>query len=226
VFAATAFSAISANPHVLIDVCAAPGGKSVFAWRGLQPQLLIANEVIGKRTGVLIANLQRCSVAPACVISRDSSILAEAWPNAADVVVVDAPCSGQSLLARGKESPGCFHPATINMNSNRQKRILANAAALVAPGGWLTYMTCTFSEKENEDILRWLLKRFPRFAPQPVPLLAGRESPLADFPCYRLWPHEGEGAGAFTAILRNTDASSEAEEIDLDAVHVLWSSGR
>jgi 16S rRNA C967 or C1407 C5-methylase (RsmB/RsmF family) len=199
VFAAQALSVAAAKPGVLIDVCAAPGGKSVFAWRLLHPELLVANEVIGKRTGVLIANLERCGVTPATVISRDSSALAAAWPRAADVVIVDAPCSGQSLLARGKESPGCFHPATINMNSNRQKRILANAAVLVAPGGLLSYMTCTYAEKENEDVLRWFFKRFAHFHPQPVSALAGNESHLTDFPCYRLWPQNGEGAGLHLA---------------------------
>ncbi len=223
VFAAQTLSAVSSRPAQVVDVCAAPGGKAIFAWRALQPDLLIANEVIGKRTGVLIANLQRCGVGPACVISRDSSHLAAVWPRAADVVLVDAPCSGQSLLARGKESPGCFHPATMNMNSNRQKRILANAAAVVAPGGYLAYMTCTYAQKENEDVLRWFLKRFPQFRPQSVPVLKGRESRFADFPCYRLWPHQGEGAGAFTSLLRNEDEQPPGE-IDLNQVKVLWSS--
>jgi 16S rRNA C967 or C1407 C5-methylase (RsmB/RsmF family) len=139
------------------------------------------------------------------------------------MVIVDAPCSGQSLLARGKESPGCFHPATINMNSNRQKRIVANAAKLVAPGGCLAYMTCTYSEKENEDVVRWLHKRFPQLTPQSVAALAGRESKLAEFPCYRLWPHE-EGAGAFAAILRNSDEQGPRREIELDAAPAVWRS--
>ena len=203
VFAAMALSAAAPQPEVVIDVCAAPGGKAIFAWRMLRPQRLVANEVIGKRTGVLIANLRRCGIGSAEVVSRDSSHLADAWPGSADVVIVDAPCSGQSLLARGKESPGCFHPATINMNSNRQKRILANSARLVAPGGCLAYMTCTYSQKENEDVLRWFVRKFPHFAPAAVPALAGCESHLADFPCYRLWPQDGLGAGAFTSLLRN-----------------------
>jgi 16S rRNA C967 or C1407 C5-methylase (RsmB/RsmF family) len=224
VFAAMVLAAATPQPNLLIDVCAAPGGKSVFAWRLLHPALLIANEVIKKRTGVLIANLGRCGVAPAQVVSHDSSYLAECLPSAAEAAIVDAPCSGQSLLARGKESPGCFHPATINMNSNRQKRILANAAALVAPGGVLAYMTCTYSEKENEDVLRWLFRRFPHFRPQAVSPLAGYESALADFPCYRLWPQKGEGAGAFTSLLRNEDDGQDASTPDLSRMKTLWSS--
>jgi 16S rRNA C967 or C1407 C5-methylase (RsmB/RsmF family) len=222
VFAAMVLSSAPQSPAAMIDLCAAPGGKSVFAWRMLRPQLLVANEVIKKRTGVLIANLERCGVTPAAVVSRDSSALAEIWPGAADVVIVDAPCSGQSLLARGKESPGCFHPATINMNSNRQKRILANAAALSAPGGFLAYITCTFSQKENEDVLRWFLKKFPHFAPREVPALAGHESRLAEFPCYRLWPHHGVAAGAFTSLLQNQNAEGRRASLDFDSLKSLW----
>jgi 16S rRNA C967 or C1407 C5-methylase (RsmB/RsmF family) len=149
--------------------------------------------------------------------------LAAAWEDLGDVVIVDAPCSGQSLLGRGKESPGCFHPATINMNSNRQKRILANSAAVVSPGGYLAYLTCTYSMKENEEVVRWFLKKFPMFAPQKVDALAGHESCYCEFPCYRLWPHDGEGAGGFAAILKNHDTAN-CQGVNRGDVQVLWQS--
>jgi 16S rRNA C967 or C1407 C5-methylase (RsmB/RsmF family) len=121
------------------------------------------------------------------------------------VVIVDAPCSGQSLLAKGAKAPGCFHPVTINKNANRQKRILANAAQLVAPQGYLAYMTCTYSVEENEQVIEWLLERFPRLRPVVIPHLATHQSSLSSLPCYRLWPQTGLGAGAFTILLQNTE---------------------
>jgi 16S rRNA C967 or C1407 C5-methylase (RsmB/RsmF family) len=223
VFAAMTLSAIAGPVETVLDICSAPGGKGIFAWRMLRPERLICNEVIKKRTGVLIANLRRCGVGPVEVISADTSVLATAWPAMADVVMVDAPCSGQSLVARGKESPGCFHPATINMNANRQRRIIANSAATVAPGGYLAYMTCTYSEKENEGVLRWLLKQLPHFKPREVPALVGRESRLADFPCYRLFPQSGEGAGAFATLLRN-EKSDAAPHGKSREIAVVWRS--
>lgn len=109
----------------------------------------MSNEVIGKRTGMLISNLKRCHISPCVALSKDSSILAQLIPNSSNVVIVDAPCTGQSLLAKGGKAPGCFHPTAINKSANRQKRIIANSAQLVAPQGYLAYMTCTYSLKRT-----------------------------------------------------------------------------
>jgi 16S rRNA C967 or C1407 C5-methylase (RsmB/RsmF family) len=185
--------------------------------------MLIANEVIGKRTPQLIANLSRCRIHPAAVSSADTSVLARVCRNAAGAVIVDAPCSGQSLIAKGHENPGCFHPATINLNANRQRRILANAAATVAPGGCLASITCTYSEKENEGNLRWFLHRFPEFAAVSVPVLEPHRSTLSEDPCYRLWPHHSPGAGAFAALLKRTADGVHGGFGDL---RTLWRSGQ
>jgi 16S rRNA C967 or C1407 C5-methylase (RsmB/RsmF family) len=223
VFAASVLEEVPERPEVVLDLCASPGGKSVFAWRLLRPRLLLANEVIGKRTAALIANLRRCRIHPAALLSRDSSILADTCPHTADLVIVDAPCSGQSLIARGKPSPGCFHPATINMNANRQRRILACATRVVAPGGYLAYLTCTYAQKENETNAKWLMKRFPQLQPVAVPKLAAFQSHLADFPCYRLWPQQGIGAGAF-AVLFRYQISGTQQPLRLQPLRPVWRS--
>jgi 16S rRNA C967 or C1407 C5-methylase (RsmB/RsmF family) len=223
VFTAVALLAAPTEPHLIIDLCAAPGGKSVFAWRALRPRLLLCNEVIKKRTAALISNLERCRICPATVVTMDSDRLAEACPKSASLVIVDAPCSGQSLIARGKESPGCFHPASINLNANRQRRILANAAKLVAPGGHLAYITCTYAAKENETNLAWLLKQYPQFVPQVVPALRAHQSHLTDLPCYRLWPQDGIGAGGFATLVQNC-VDGEPQRCDVSALRVVWSS--
>jgi 16S rRNA C967 or C1407 C5-methylase (RsmB/RsmF family) len=206
VFAATPLLQLKLQelqPEVVLDVCASPGGKSILAWRSLRPTLLLSNEVIGKRSAALIANLKRCQISPTAVLRADSSILAEVIPQTAQVVLVDAPCSGQSLLAKGGKAPGCFHPVNINKNAKRQRRILANAAQLVAPQGYLLYMTCTYAPAENEQVVAWLLKHFPNFRPVIVDRLTKYQSTLTDLPCYRLFPQSRLGAGAFTALLQN-----------------------
>ncbi|MFN8390249.1 MAG: RsmB/NOP family class I SAM-dependent RNA methyltransferase [Bdellovibrionota bacterium] len=208
VFEASVTSVISPKPRLVLDMCAAPGGKTVFLSRAFEPELLVANEAIRKRTAQLISNIRRCGIA-ARVCSRDPSFFAEQLPAAFDLVLVDAPCSGQSLLARGQKAPGCFHPSTINLCSNRQKRIVANAAASVAAGGYLAYMTCTYSPEENERVVEWLLKKFPQFHPCAVPTLAEFQSQLTEIPCYRLFPQQGLGAGGFTALLKNSEPPSE-----------------
>jgi 16S rRNA C967 or C1407 C5-methylase (RsmB/RsmF family) len=208
---------------IVLDLCAAPGGKSVLAWTWLQPQWLLSNEVIGKRVGALISNLKRCHIQPAIALSADPSVLAEPLAAAADVVLVDAPCTGQSLLAKGLKAPGCFHPVNINKNANRQKRIVAHAAAMVAPQGYLLYMTCAYSVDENEQVCRWLLDRFSHLRSVTVPALKDYQSSLADFACYRMFPQSGLGAGAFTALFQNT-ADGQRRTSEIAALRPRWIS--
>ncbi|MCS7030517.1 MAG: RsmB/NOP family class I SAM-dependent RNA methyltransferase [Gloeomargarita sp. SKYG116] len=210
VFAGAVLGAIAVAQPVVIDLCAAPGGKSVLAWRYLQPGLLIANEPIGKRVRTLLSNWRRCRI-PGVVVQQDPATLAQRLAHTADVVIVDAPCSGQSLLAKGVKNPGCFHPRIVRWNRQRQRKILAHAVQLLKPGGYLAYMTCTYSLEENEANGQWLLTHFPDLQPIAVPLLAAYQSPWADFPCYRLWPQTGEGAGAFTCLWQLQLAGPEAQ---------------
>lgn len=223
VFAAQVFSAIKGDGLTVLDLCASPGGKSVCAFRMLQPQILVCNETIGKRLGALTSNLKRCVIAPSVAVSRDPKFFAQHFASSADVVIVDAPCSGQSLLRKGQESAGCFHPATVNLNKNRQRRIIAEASSTVAPGGYLAYMTCTFSIDENEEIVEWFLKRFPDFQARAVPLLSEAQSHISEIPCYRLWPQQGIGAGSFAALLQRS-CDGERQAFDWRDLPILWSN--
>jgi 16S rRNA C967 or C1407 C5-methylase (RsmB/RsmF family) len=216
VFAAAVFSAIPTPVSSALDLCAAPGGKSFLAWRALSPTQLWVNEATRKRVKILIANLKRCGLTEALVFNLDPQVLAQHIAAQIAVTVVDAPCSGQSLLAKGDQALGCFHPVSIKKNANRQKRILASAAQTVAGGGYLAYMTCTFSAEENEQVAQWLLKKFPQFKAIAVPALSNYASQLTGIPCYRLWPQSGQGAGGFTALFRNQD--ERAEPLDLGSL--------
>ncbi|MDM9380028.1 RsmB/NOP family class I SAM-dependent RNA methyltransferase [Chlorogloeopsis sp. ULAP01] len=221
VFAASILLEINQSVKLVFDMCAAPGGKSIFAWKLLQPELLISNEVIGKRLGMLISNLKRCHISPSIVVSRDSSFFAEKIPLSNDLVIVDAPCTGQSLLAKGEKVPGCFHPSAINKSANRQKRIIANSAQIVSPQGYLAYMTCTYSSEENEEVCEWLLKKFPQFQAVEVKHLKDYQSHLTNIPCYRMFPQHSLGAGAFTVLFKNT-YDGEKREIDAELVSGIW----
>ncbi|WP_228054674.1 RsmB/NOP family class I SAM-dependent RNA methyltransferase [Gloeocapsopsis crepidinum] len=214
VFAAMSLLAVRSPINTIFDMCAAPGGKSIFAWRALQPQLLVCNEAISKRIGMLISNIKRCRISPVIVISKDPGDLKQIFCSS-QLVIVDAPCSGQSLLAKGSKLPGCFHPNTINKNANRQKRIIANSAQLVAPQGYLAYMTCTYSVEENEQVCEWLLEKFPQFQAVDVSELVEYQSQLTNLPCYRLFPQSKLGTGAFTALFQNTGVG-EVKNLDVE----------
>ncbi len=225
--AAVSRSARSTPGQVILDMCAAPGGKGILAWRYCKPQVLVGNEVIRKRTAQLIANYQRCAIDPAIVCTCDPGLIANLVPSRIDLVIVDAPCSGQSLVLKGLAAPGAFHPATISMNERRQRRILANAATTVRPGGYLLYSTCTFSREENEDNVEWLCRKFTEFSALEVPALTRYRSALSAVPSYRLFPHHGYGAGAFVALMhrQESDAGKERAIEPITALNVaktIW----
>jgi 16S rRNA C967 or C1407 C5-methylase (RsmB/RsmF family) len=192
---------LPAAPDVF-DLCAAPGGKSILASVLLKPGLLLANEVERKRLGILRHNLSRCRVPHVWTQRMQPEEIAPLIPRRFDLCLVDAPCSGQSLLAKGIENPGCFHPSTVKGNARRQLRILESAVETVAAGGFLLYTTCTFSLRENEGVIEKLLERADEFEAIPVPHLAEFASPFSDHPCYRIYPHRTPGAGGFAALLR------------------------
>lgn len=213
VFAASTLLTITESVPLVCDMCAAPGGKSIFTWRALKPELIVSNEVIGKRLGMLFSNFKRCDIRPSFVVNKDSSILAQMLASACNLVIVDAPCTGQSLLAKSEKAPGCFHPTNINKCANRQKRIIANSAQVVAPKGYLAYMTCAYSIEENEQVCEWFLARFPQFQAVEVNHLQEYQSHLTTIPCYRLFPQDGLGAGGFTVLFQNTEMG-EGKEVD------------
>ena len=119
-----------------------------------------------------------------------------------DLLLVDAPCSGQSLLCKGIKNPGCLSSSMVNGNAKRQKGIMLSAVQCVNPGGHIVYTTCTYDPEENEKVMAYILKRVPGWSAVEVPVLEPFRSSLADFPAYRLLPGHGFGAGGFCCLLR------------------------
>lgn len=197
----------------MLDVCAAPGGKSLFASAVLKPDFLLANEVIGKRLGVLCHNLKKAGQPNCYTQSLDPAELATTGKGMFTAAIVDAPCSGQSLLAKGKDNPGCFHPNIVKGNARRQLRILLQSAECVADGGFLFYSTCTFARKENEGVIEKFLKKTSSFMPMAVPHLEAFESKLGDFPGYRIYPHRQNGAGGYTCLLKKNGRREDLPDL-------------
>lgn len=188
-------------PFSSLDLCAAPGGKSMLMAARHLPQLHVANEVNAQRRGILRQNMQQCGVPNVEVTGlRPDQWAAEG--RGFDLLLADAPCSGQSLLCKGIRNPGCLGQQMVNGNAKRQKGILLAAVQCVNPGGHILYSTCTYDPDENEKVMAYILKRVPGWQAVEVPLLADFRSSLVDFPCYRMLPHHGCGAGGFCCLLR------------------------
>lgn len=212
-------------PSVVIDVCAAPGGKSVFASRLFSPKILISNDSIEKRVKALISNFSRCKIQNSIITCSEAYYLTKSLTKCADLVIVDAPCSGQSLPAKGVNADNPFHPVVVNKCVRRQRKILADAQSLVAGGGYLAYMTCTFSKEENEEMLEWFLREFTEFSPVIVHNLKLHQSKYSKIPCYRFFPHNPkEGAGGFAALFKKSgDVRQNIKDSEL---RIFWRSDR
>ncbi len=194
----------------VLDLCAAPGGKSGQLAAALAGTgLLVSNEIHPKRAAVLAENLERLGVANALVLSEHPRRLAERFPDGFDRVLVDAPCSGEGMFRKEPAAAAGWSEETVAMCARRQREILQSAAAMVRPGGRLVYSTCTFSPEENEGVVSAFLRDNPDFsvAPAAGPGFAPGRPDWVDSPApgledaARLWPHRLRGEGHFAAVL-------------------------
>lgn len=190
------------------DTCAAPGGKST----GLLEQLagrgvLVANEVIRSRLGLLRLALERAGYGNQMVTNLEIEQLGQLCGPAFDRVLVDAPCTGQTMVGRGKQRVAAFSAAQIAHSSARQARILRAAAGLVKPGGRLVYSTCAYSFAENEQVVMEFVQAQPGWQLQSQAGFEAWASPLCEG-CYRVWPHRHGCSGAFAAVLVNESGAS------------------
>lgn len=200
------------------DVCAAPGGKSWAILDQLAGDgLLLSNEVIASRVDTLQLALARSGYSNYLMTHRPAEQLVEAAREAFDCVLVDAPCTGQSLVARGKQSLSAFTQKQIAHSAARQQTILRSALQLVRPGGRLVYSTCTFAFEENEAIVDWLRTLVPTWQPVVLDLLSDWQTP-GHPGCYRLWPHRDQCSGGFAAaVVRPLDDDGASLEVQLAA---------
>ncbi len=208
------------RPERCLDMCSAPGGKTILTQTRIHPQEHIANEIHPKRLGILRHNLARCGFTGLYTQRLRPDQWAELAPESFDLILVDAPCSGQSLLAKGIDNPGCFNSSVTGGNAKRQRGILLSALRCLAPGGYLLYTTCTYAPEENERNILYLLKRNPDLRTVTVPPLEPYHSNLTDEACYRLMPYHGVGAGGFTCLLHRS--GNQATLPPLPAELLAW----
>ena len=191
----------------VLDLCAAPGGKSgQIAARLNGRGFLLSNEIEFSRARILLGNLERLGVANAFVTSASAEALARVLPAFFDRVLVDAPCSGEGMFRRDPEAASQWNPDAPAGCAARQTAILNDAARMVRPGGKLVYSTCTFNRLENEGTVREFLRAHPDFEPDTFDLPGVGASQGG---CLRLWPHRIEGEGHFLArFTRKPEESS------------------
>lgn len=171
----------------VLDLCAAPGGKSTQLATYLGDSgLLVSNEINTQRSRILSQNIERMGIKNAIVTNEDSFVLASHFPGFFNAIQVDAPCSGEGMFRKLPEAIEQWSMENVAICAARQKEILDNAAVMLKPGGVIVYSTCTFSREENEDVIEYFLERHTDFTLEEME---------------RFWPHKVDGEGHFVAKL-------------------------
>lgn len=204
----------------VLDLCAAPGGKSTQIAAKLKGEgLLLCNEIHPARAKILSENIERMGVVNACVTNETPARLAEVFPEYFDRVLVDAPCSGEGMFRKNEAACEEWSPENVRMCAGRQDEILDCAAGMLRAGGRLVYSTCTFAPEEDEGSVSRFLWRHPEFRLLPVDIMDTEKERMGlkgcdGVPAYvekpapglegtlRMAPHRIKGEGHFAAVLQ------------------------
>ncbi len=200
--------------HVL-DLCAAPGGKTgQLAAAVGESGFVVTNEYSPKRARVLLGNMERMGYRNCAVYNSTPDRLCPAFTGAFDLVLVDAPCSGEGMFRKEPDAVQDWSPENSDGCAARQREIMRSAADAVKPGGYLLYSTCTFSPAEDEELIASFLAEDGRFSlvETEPPTGAGelvRGIPAGGFPtelCRRAYPHKVRGEGQFFGLMKRDDS--------------------
>lgn len=199
------------QPLRVLDLCAAPGGKSTHLLSLLNDQsFLVSNEVIRSRASILSENIQKWGRANVVVTNSDPEHFGE-LEGVFDLVVVDAPCSGEGLFRKEPEAMNEWSEDNVALCSSRQKRILSHIWPTIKSEGVLIYCTCTYNESENEQNLTWLQQQHDV---EFVKLNVNAEWKVTEVTKdktigYHFYPHKTKGEGFFISVIKKLSSSGE-----------------
>lgn len=199
----------------VLDLCAAPGGKSTLIQSLITPDsLLVSNDVIKSRSAILQENITKWGGVNVVVTSNDPKDFVR-LENFFDVIVIDAPCSGSGLFRRDPSAIEEWSLANVELCSQRQQRIVADALPALKKDGILIYCTCSFSVEEDEEVIDWLCENFSVSRCDELNIdkdwnIVSSLTKKYNVPCYRFYPDKLKGEGFFLSCLRKTDGQEEA----------------
>ena len=211
-------AALDIRPGMWIaDLCAAPGGKSTQAASLLENRgFILSNEFVPKRAKILVGNFERMGIRCGMVTSLDTKEIAKLFDSVFDIVIADAPCSGEGMFRKDVPAIEEWSEENVTLCRERQISILNNAAGIVKRGGKLLYSTCTYSIEENESVVDEFLDTHPDYRLAEVnESLRGATADGIVFTgakcrelykCRRFYPHVSKGEGQFLALLERTEA--------------------
>lgn len=204
----------------VLDMCAAPGGKTTQLKNKLgEDGVLLSNEIIPSRCKILTGNIERLGLHNTVTTCMDTEKLAKTFPKTFDLIMLDAPCSGEGMFRKDDTAIAEWSVKNVKMCAERQAKIFENAAKLLKDGGYIIYATCTFSLEENEMTVDKFLQNHPEFEILPVKdavkkvtadgiLFDGCKNKNITY-ARRFYPHIAKGEGQFMAVLHNKNPKTE-----------------
>ena len=195
---------LSAKPgEIILDLCAAPGGKACRIGEDLKGSgLLVANEINADRSKALNRNIERSGITNCVILNETPQKIASRLPGFFDKILIDAPCSGEGMFRRDPHAVKSWEDYGPDQVSELQFEIITEAAGMLKPGGEIVYSTCTFAKIEDEDLINRFLETHPEFIIVPHPEIEGVTH--NDDGTMRIWPHLSDGDGHFCAHLKDT----------------------
>lgn len=196
----------------VLDLCAAPGGKATELGARLKGEgLLVANDISSSRAKGLLKNIEVFGIGNVLVSCEEPGRLEQFFPEYFDKILIDAPCSGEGMFRKDRKMVRAWEEHGPDFFCNIQKNLILQAARMLKPGGMMLYSTCTFDERENEQVIAHLLEAYPKFQILPI---APYEGFAAGMPkrapggleelknTVRIFPHKMKGEGHYVALLQ------------------------
>lgn len=197
----------------VLDLCAAPGGKSTLLAAYFKEGLVVSNEVIKSRAAILVENITKWGADQVIVTNNDPSHF-QSLPHYFDVIVVDAPCSGSGLFRKDHDAIKEWSEDNVQLCSQRQQRIITDVLPALKEDGLLIYSTCSYSREEDEAILDWLVENHGlcslNCSPEAAWNITETESERQKARGYRFYPNQVKGEGFFIAVLRKTGVAADS----------------
>ena len=219
--APAAFLPVEPGDKVL-DLCAAPGGKSTALAAKLQGEgFLLSNDISASRCKPLLKNMEMAGVKNSVITCESPEKLAGRFAGYFDKILVDAPCSGEGMFRREPSMVKSWSPEEVERYAKLQREILTSAAQMIKPGGYLLYSTCTFAKEEDEQTVEYFLEQHRDFSLQELPLCDGIEEGKPEWTirgredvknCRRFLPHKVKGEGHFAALFRKADGVESVDK--------------